>query len=138
MPLITDISDHHAPHPARTTNPPIPSKLLRKQSSHSLVARSVLMNNTIPPYRLDGPAQNSDHHHSPRQLPVRPPPQSQSPRIQHNASSRAPGSLDGHENDLKLPPSAAGAQLHHALAAYGVGHALSDTPMPTAPSSPRM
>lgn len=144
MPLITDISDHHLPRPQGTTDPPsITTKLLRKQSTHSEVARSVLMNNTIPPYRLDGHTHSTDNQQSPRQLPVRPPPpQSQSPRIHSNGNgpSRAPGgTLDGHDaSDLKLPPSAASVQIHHALATNGVGRALSDTPMPTAPSSPRM
>ncbi|KAF4313952.1 6-phosphofructo-2-kinase 1 [Botryosphaeria dothidea] len=144
MPLITDISDHHLPRPQGTTDPPsITTKLLRKQSTHSEVARSVLMNNTIPPYRLDGHTHSTDNQQSPRQLPVRPPPpQSQSPRIHSNGNgpSRAPGgTLDGHDaSDLKLPPSAASVQIHHALATNGVGRALSDTPMPTAPSSPRI
>ncbi|KKY25414.1 putative 6-phosphofructo-2-kinase 1 [Diplodia seriata] len=139
MPLITDISDHHLPRPSCTTDPPtIASKLLRKQSTHSDVARSVLMNNTIPPYRLDGNSHPPDHPNASRQLPVRPPPHTQSPRIPANHASRAPGAHDAHDGDLKLPPTAAAHQFRDALAAQGVGHALSDTPMPTAPSSPRI
>ncbi|KAF2145935.1 uncharacterized protein K452DRAFT_219906 [Aplosporella prunicola CBS 121167] len=79
----------------------------------------------IPPLGLDGhvPPQHSQQ-------------QSQQPRPTNPRAVTTAG-YEGQE--LKLPPSsAASAQVHHALAKDGVGYALSDTPDPTAPNSPRI
>ncbi|KAF2084719.1 6-phosphofructo-2-kinase 1 [Saccharata proteae CBS 121410] len=97
----------------------------------------------IPPLGLDGAAQGAV------QLPERQPPTSNPSlnssqyRPQNSRAHTTPHGVSPYDGpaDLKppsIPHNSALAHVHNALASEGVGIALSDTPNPTAPNSPRI
>jgi len=113
----------------RRTSSSSASKPRQAQQSH--LSKSLFMRRFPAP--TSNPHQNRTEPHS--------------DSIGHNVRLPTNGfahlSLDGHDTHLPQPelkplPYVNGHGVHNKLAKDGVGNALSDTPMPSAPSSPRI
>lgn len=112
-----------------STPTPASSSPPRRTSTHSIYARAALMSNL----KLNGidSAQNRFlSNQSKPAAPVSAPPKS----VQEIRDSAV------RHGELKPPPSSSGllqAPGNHVTAKHGVGNALSDTPAPSNPGSPR-
>lgn len=132
-PRVTAPGTQVPPSPRRRSSASTPfNPHRRRTSSHSIYARNVLMSKLT----LPGPhAQNSylSNTEPPRPasaqpaLPIPAPPKS----VQQIKDSAA------HHGDLKPLPLNAAHHHGHAIGKDGVGIALSDTPLPSHPGSPR-
>jgi 6-phosphofructo-2-kinase len=126
------------PTPASFPPPPSSSTARRRRtSSHSIYARNVLMNRLAQQNHdhanhstLSGASQSLRPASAAPALPVAAPPKS----VQEIKEFAA------RHGELKLPPTSAQSQHFghsHAPSRDGVGVALSDTPLPSHPGSPR-
>ncbi|KAH9882728.1 hypothetical protein J1614_000093 [Plenodomus biglobosus] len=133
--LNTTTTTHDTTTTPAPTNINTPSRN-RRSSTLSIYARNLLMS------KLAQPAQDHAHEaasdHSPRESSSRPPIPTAPPK---SVQAIRDSSLSQHHGQLKpLPLNAAHAHHHHLhqpVGKDGVGSALSDTPLPSQPGSPR-
>lgn len=119
MPLLSGSDTLSTSSAARLHVPPT-----CKQSQHSVIAKTAIMNVAIP--CVDG-LQAIENHDLLRSS-LAPPPRDASGRMSEG---------DG-RNSSEYKPGSLGVALRGAASRDGVGHALSDTPATTAPNSPKM
>ncbi|KAH8723546.1 6-phosphofructo-2-kinase-domain-containing protein [Phaeosphaeriaceae sp. PMI808] len=103
----------------------------RYTSSHSLYARNVLMNNLRLPPATD---------HAPTPVPIPVPNLSPTAAIPFSAPPKGVQDIKdfaARHGELRPPPSTTPGPPNHATTKNGVGVALSDTPAPSHPGSPR-
>ncbi|KZF20756.1 bifunctional 6-phosphofructo-2-kinase/fructose-2,6-bisphosphate 2-phosphatase [Xylona heveae TC161] len=148
MPLLTQQQQQQQQHRTSTSStltPRYPAS--RRQSQHSPIARAVIMSNVEKSHstsdgqhspehldlRDDGAQQQTQHdEHHPHQQPLKTVVTralDESPHHSHHHSRRP---SPPHINEPSHTPE------YYHLSQHGIGHPLSDTPAPTAPSSPRM
>lgn len=144
MPLITD-TQPDPPTARRTSQSHINA---RKQSQHSIFAKSVLMSRASPSrFESTGDTRNgSGGEVLPPQIVTNPPTPAatssptSAPSALPNPSVQSAKAQDGVpvKTELKPIPAHVIGQHGHIVGKDGVGGALTDTPMPSAPGSPRM
>ncbi|XP_014555177.1 hypothetical protein COCVIDRAFT_17187 [Bipolaris victoriae FI3] len=137
-PMVTELARHkHHSHPRRTSassSPPF-SPPRRRFSSHSTFARSVMGKLTLPLDNAQQPDTTIDNDLTPRPVSAEPKFPAVAPAKNVQALKER-ANQDGH---LKAVPNP--VQQHHQNGHLsgnnGVGVALSDTPLPSVPGSPR-
>ncbi|KAF1938378.1 bifunctional 6-phosphofructo-2-kinase/fructose-2,6-bisphosphate 2-phosphatase [Clathrospora elynae] len=126
-PMVTELhnSNSHRRRSSASSTPPN-----RRSSTHSVYARSVMSKLTLPP------PENAQHIHLDDD--------DVTPRPTHPSGLPKPvqaiKEFPAQHSDLRLPPrNPLQHQLHNgqAMAKDGVGVALSDTPLPSNPGTPR-
>lgn len=137
-PMVTELARHrHHSHPRRTSassSPPF-SPPRRRFSSHSTFARSVMGKLTLPLDNAQQPDTTIDNDLTPRPVSAEPKFPAVAPAKNVQALKER-ANQDGH---LKAVPNPVQQQHQngHLSGNNGVGVALSDTPLPSVPGSPR-
>ncbi|KAF2688768.1 bifunctional 6-phosphofructo-2-kinase/fructose-2,6-bisphosphate 2-phosphatase [Lentithecium fluviatile CBS 122367] len=123
MPIITGPTTHSRRRSSASANPSP-----RRTTQHSVFAKNVLMNNIAYPAPQHAPLADP-----PRPVSAQPALPTSNPSVA-SAKDFVP-----HHGDLKPLSYVAASHGHRpAISKDGVGAALSDTPAPSQPSSPRM
>ncbi|KAF5847667.1 hypothetical protein GGP41_008960 [Bipolaris sorokiniana] len=137
-PMVTELARHrHHSHPRHTSassSPPF-SPPRRRFSSHSTFARSVMGKLTLPLDNAQQPDTTIDNDLTPRPVSAEPKFPAVAPAKNVQALKER-ANQDGH---LKAVPNPVQQQHQngHLSGNNGVGVALSDTPLPSVPGSPR-
>ncbi|KAK1912192.1 hypothetical protein P3342_009792 [Pyrenophora teres f. teres] len=134
-PMVTELVHHKQSHrrtSSASANPSNPQN--SRFSSHSTYARSVMSKLTLP---LDNtqPKTNPDNDITPRPVPTA----TYFPAVAAAKNVQALKERALQNGELKSVPNPVQQQQHngHLIAKDGVGAALSDTPLPSVPGSPR-
>lgn len=134
---MASTATHQLHHPQRKSAAPTttPAISTRRTSQHSVYARNVLMSNLNPNKDHAQPTISTTSNGEPApRAPAPPIPSAGPPK-----SVQAIKDLAAQRGELKPPPTSAGGAHHHghATSKDGVGVALSDTPAPSQPPSPK-
>jgi hypothetical protein len=126
-------------HPASGQEQQSPSRppARRRQSQHSVLAKSVLMSSGLIPDKEENLANpQNQSHEGPKQFSLREPPERAPNGHLSSSSSTSAALADG----FNVKPLSVKAMPFQKLTKNinGVGPAASDTPYPSAPTSPKM
>ncbi|KAJ4314374.1 6-phosphofructo-2-kinase [Neodidymelliopsis sp. IMI 364377] len=125
----------HHPQRRRSSASSNPATSTRRTSQHSIYARNVLMSSLNQTQEHAQPSNPTSNGVTPRSQPAQPTIPSAGPP----KSVQAIKDLAAQRGELKPPPASVGGTHHHSHATVkdGVGVALSDTPAPSQPGSPK-
>lgn len=132
-PMVTELVHHkHSRSASSSFNSAPPT---RRFSSHSTYARSVMSKLTLPADNAQHQISNTDNDLTPRPVSAEP----KFPAVAPAKNVQTLKERAQQNGQLKAVPNA--VQQHHqnghAVGNNGVGAALSDTPLPSVPGSPR-
>ena len=135
-PPSNETTELHHPHRRRSSASSTPLTSTRRYSQLSAVARNVLMSNLAQKKDHAQPTSSAanDSGQAPRSTPAPAVPSAGPPKSVQAIRDQAVA-----RGELKPPPGSAGGAHHHghATSKDGVGVALSDTPAPSQPGSPK-
>jgi 6-phosphofructo-2-kinase len=134
-PTVTELVHHKHSHRRRSSASSNTSTPNRRFSSHSIYARSVMSKLTLPLDNAKQPNTNNDNDLTPRAVSAEP----KFPAVAPAKNVQALKESALQNGQLKAVPNPVNQQHHNGslVTKDGVGTALSDTPLPSVPGSPR-
>ncbi|KNG50401.1 bifunctional 6-phosphofructo-2-kinase/fructose-2,6-bisphosphate 2-phosphatase [Stemphylium lycopersici] len=136
-PMVTELVHHKHSHSRRRSSASSPNSTPpnRRFSTHSTYARSVMSKLTLPLDNAQQPNTSTDNDLTPRPVSAEP----KFPAVAPAKNVQALKERALHNGELKGVPNPVQQQHQNGQVPgnHGVGTALSDTPLPSVPGSPR-